>query len=213
MMLLRSIVVVCTVVVANAFQTVVHQKWGGVSRISVAGHPSGAITRLHAETPGAELETYLKEQYPSFMAVLSPNEKAMKALMESESGFTIFCPNKEAFESLGEKKREQLEDIRNVETTDNIGSYHIICEPVTATDLFASGGVITLGGTVIVERSVSGGFFGVGGKEDGGVTIGGSKVVKSIEFGSNGILHETDGLVSPELLWRYMDQLRIPGSK
>ena len=38
-------------------------------------------------------------------------------------------------------------------------------EPVTADQLFNSGGVVTEGGEVPAERSVSGGFFGVGGKE------------------------------------------------
>ena len=68
-----------------------------------------------------------------------------------------------------------------------------------------------MGGDVIIERSVSGGFFGVGGKEDGSVTINGAKVLSSTEVGK-GIVHEMDGLISPSLLWRYMDQLRIPGS-
>jgi uncharacterized surface protein with fasciclin (FAS1) repeats len=50
-----------------------------------------------------------------------------------------------------------------------------------------------------------------GEKEDGGVTINGAKVVESIEIG-NCVVHEVDTLVSPQILWRYMDQLRIPGS-
>ena len=52
----------------------------------------------------------------------------------------------------------------------------------------------------------------MGGKEDGGVIVGGAKVVASVPL-AGGILHETDGFISPSILWRYMDQLRIPGSK
>ena len=65
------------------------------------------------------------------------------------------------------------------------------------------------------ERSVSGGFLGVGGREDGGVTLNGSKVVNTFEFDDGDktcIVHEMDGLISPTILWRYADQLRIPGS-
>jgi hypothetical protein len=52
-------------------------------------------------------------------------------------------------------------------------------------------------------------------EEDGGLTLNGAKVVKSLEFvdaTKTGIIHEVDGLISPTILWRYADQLRIPGS-
>jgi hypothetical protein len=69
-----------------------------------------------------------------------------------------------------------------------------------------------MGGEVPITRSVRGGFMGmIGGKEDGGVTINGAKVVESFTVGA-GVVHEVDDLVSPNLLWRYMDQLRIPGT-
>ena len=64
-----------------------------------------------------------------------------------------------------------------------------------------------------VERSVSGGMFGIGGKEDGGVTVGGARVVETVVLNGDSIVHRTDDLVSPSILWRYCDQLRIPGSK
>ena len=98
---------------------------------------------------------------------------------------------------------------------EKIAAYHCIDEPVTADQLFNSGGVVTLGGEVPAERSVSGGLFGVGGKEDGGIKLNGSKVVNSFEFVDDDktcIVHEMDGLISPTILWRYADQLRIPGS-
>lgn len=62
-------------------------------------------------------------------------------------------------------------------------------------------------------RSKSGGFMGFGAKEDGGVVIGNNeaRVVKSVNVGGKGIVHEVDGLVAPDLIWRYFDQLRIPG--
>lgn len=45
--------------------------------------------------------------------------------------------------------------------------------------------------------------------EDGGVTLNGAKVVKTIEFDdatTTGVVHEMDGFVSPSILWRYADQ-------
>ena len=157
----------------------------------------------------------LEEEYPTFYQVVKLNDAVWKALAGVEGGgFTIFAPNQAAFQALGQGKVEQLLDPRNLEQAQKIGSFHVIAETVSADELFNSGGVMTLAGSeaVPVERSTSGGMFGFGGKEDGGVTIGGSKVVKSVPL-AGGVLHETDGLVSPNILWRYIDQLRIPGSK
>jgi len=86
----------------------------------------------------------------------------------------------------------------------------VIGEPVTAEALFASGCVITLGGQIPVDHSTAGGIFGFGGKEDGGVTINGATVTKTTNIG-NCIIHSVDKFVSPNILWHYMDQLRIPG--
>ena len=172
-------------------------------------------TRLYmtSSDDGTDIEAYLNERYPAFMKVLSRNEKACKVLRESGSvGFTVFAPNDQAMMALGESKLSTLEDARNSETIEKIGAFHVINEPVRAEALFNAGGVVTMGGDVMIERSVSGGFFGVGGKEDGGVTINGAKVLSSTDVGS-GVVHEMDGFISPSLLWRYMDQLRIPGSK
>jgi len=174
-------------------------------------------TRLFASgddaTSTADIEGFLKEQYPAFMMLLQSNEKACKVLRESTaSGFTVFAPTEKVFVDLGESMVSKLGDPRNFETAEKIGAYHVINEAVSADALFNAGGVVTMGGEVPIDRSVSGGFFGVGGKEDGGVTLNGAKVLKSVEVG-NGIVHEMDNLISPKLLWRYLDQLRIPGSK
>jgi uncharacterized surface protein with fasciclin (FAS1) repeats len=166
-----------------------------------------------AESDETDVEAFLKERYPAFMAVLRRNELACKVLRESSNvgGFTVFCPNDQAVEALGEKKCFQLKDPRNSETTEKIGAYHVINEPITASALFNAGAVVTMGGQVPIVRSTSGGIFGMGGKEDGGVTVNGAKVLQSIPLG-NGIIHEMDGFISPNLLWRYMDQLRFPGT-
>lgn len=66
------------------------------------------------------------------------------------------------------------------------------------------GGILTMGGELRVGRSKSGGFMGFGAKEDGGVVIGNNeaKVVKSVNVGKNGIVHEVDAMVAPDLIWR-----------
>jgi uncharacterized surface protein with fasciclin (FAS1) repeats len=160
----------------------------------------------------ADVQNFINENYPSFdRLILSKNQNVWKKLSDAES-FTIFCPTDSVFTNLPEKRLQQLKDVRNLETVEKMAEFHCVNEPVTAEELFNSGGVITLGGVVDVKPSVSGGFFGIGGTEDGGVTVNSGKVTKTVPIGSC-ILHEVDALVSPELLWRFCDQLRIPGSK
>ena len=74
------------------------------------------------------------------------------------------------------------------------------------------GGVLTMGGEVRVGPSQTGGFFGIGAKDDGGVVVGtNGRIVQSGSVGA-GVIHEVDNIISPEILWRYIDQLRIPGT-
>jgi uncharacterized surface protein with fasciclin (FAS1) repeats len=161
----------------------------------------------------AQAQEYLKREYPIFdELIMCKNADVWKKLSDSTMGYTIFCLPNVAMNALGEKRLGQLRDIRNTETAEKMAAFHAVNEPVTAEELFASGGVITLGGVVDVTRSTTGGIFGVGGKEDGGVTVNGAKVAASTKLGSC-TFHEVNKLISPELLWRYCDQLRIPGTK
>lgn len=171
-----------------------------------------------AQGEQSELEGFLAENYPSFYKfVLKPNEKVVKTLRKNtDFGFTLFVPNETALEKLGQKKINQLKDVRNLETACKISDFHTIEEEAVSLDVLLGdniGGVLTMGGEVRVGPSQSGGFFGIGGKNDGGVVIGSNaRIVRSIQIGA-GLVHEVDSLVSPEILWRYVDQLRIPGSK
>ncbi len=169
-------------------------------------------TTLFRDT--AQVEEVLTSQYPMFMKlIMSKNSEMWKQLSDaSASGFTIFAPTDDAMKALGDKKLSQLDDDRNGETAEKIASFHAIGERVTADELYNSGGVVTMAGVVDVGRSKTGGFMGLGGQEDGGVTINGAKILQTFEV-DRSFIHEVDALVSPEILWRYVDQLRIPGSK
>lgn len=180
----------------------------------------------------SNLDKFLSTKYPGFYYLLSKNEKVLK-ILQSNDPITVFAPNAAAFEKLGEKKLKQLEDPRNLETAEKMGEYHIIpSEAVSATRLFQEdwtipkdketgkpslsfAGIVTVGGEVAVSRSKSGGFLGLFKEEDGGVIIGtDAQIVQSFTdtgVDTRWVVHETDDLVSPPVLWRYCDQLRIPG--
>jgi uncharacterized surface protein with fasciclin (FAS1) repeats len=171
----------------------------------------------------SEIEDYLQTNHPMFWnLVMSKHPSLWKKLSESSiGGLTIFAPTDSAMESLGEKRLSQLRDIRNEETVHKMAEYHAVNEPVDPNELFDAGGIRPVSGDVVpIERARSGGFFGMGGTEDGSITIGGARVVSNqVLAPSSGrssatmIVYATDQLVSPQLLWRYCDQLRIPGSK
>ena len=161
------------------------------------------------------IREFLQKNYPDFYTILNMNDEVWKAIGDTqdgaEQGFTVFAPTPQALQALGAEKQNQIFDERNSETTEKIAAYHVIGESVSVEALFNSRAVITVGGEVPVERTVSGGLFGVGGQEDGGVTLNGAKILRTANVGS-GLLHEVDGLVNPNIMWRFMDQLRIPGS-
>merc|ERR1712119_146094 len=99
---------------------------------------------------------------------------------------TIFAPNEDTFtKKLDSKQISQIEDPRNLEIREKMGSFHIIQEEsISAVQLaledWSKGkpkdgsrpntiisGFKTISGEVPLGRSKSGGFFGWGAKEDG----------------------------------------------
>lgn len=175
--------------------------------------PSPTTTSLYDTT--SEVDALLKQDYPIFYnLVMCKNATVWKELNnaledpDKPNGFTIFAPNDEAMENLGKKRLDQLLDDRNREAAEKVAAYHAINEPVGAWDLITSGGIKTMGGDVKVGKSKVGGFMGWGGKEDGGVNVNGAKVLQTKQV-DQCLVHEMDGIISPELVWRYMDQLRI----
>uniref|UniRef100_A0A7S4A5P0 FAS1 domain-containing protein n=1 Tax=Pelagomonas calceolata TaxID=35677 RepID=A0A7S4A5P0_9STRA len=169
--------------------------------------PQRPATRLYNT---AEVEACLNDEFPSFAALVFQNEELWRGLRDG-SGYTVLAPNEAAFNKLEDKRRSQLKDPRNGEVVEQIGAYHVISDPVSKDDLYESSGVVTAGGRIDVGRSVVGGFMGIGGKEDGGVTVNGAKIVSSKSIGEC-IIHEMDDFAHPKVLDRYFDQLRIPGS-
>lgn len=189
-----------------------HTTWSALRETASDGEETAS-----SPTPLSSIQQTLQDDYPGAATLFKQNGSVWKSLARDSASneFTLFAPNAKAMDDLGDAKLAQLLDPRNLETTEKIVAYHaILGEKVTPEALFEAGGILTYGGEVPVDRSTSGGLFGMfGATEDGGVTINGAKVVRSIPIGQGGILHEIDNLISPNILWRYMDQLRIPGSK
>jgi uncharacterized surface protein with fasciclin (FAS1) repeats len=183
-----------------------------------------------ASVARCDLEIFVSEEFPMFYSLLSLNEGVWKKLAGSDKGCTLFAPSDAVFLKLGEDKLLKLKDNRNLETAQKMGLYHVIeSEAVTAARLRTEDwtrpaptdgsprpitvqALVTMGGEVPVGRSKSGGLFlGIGAKEDGEIVIGpNARIVKSYKVDGS-IVHEIDNMISPVILWRYFDQLRIPG--
>jgi uncharacterized surface protein with fasciclin (FAS1) repeats len=80
----------------------------------------------------SKLNAFLEKKYPRFYQKLV-NEEMLKAI--KKGSITVFVPNNQAFEELGEKKMKQIEDPRNEEIREKMGSYHIVPEPISAIEL------------------------------------------------------------------------------
>lgn len=207
---------------------------GTFAFMGVGSHPRKALNTRLRETENEtqdeeelkEVELFLNKRYPSFSKILL-NDDVRKAINDGKS--TIFVPNEAAFERLDEKKRSQITDPRNEEIREKMGSYHLLPgQAISAIELKTEdwtkgrpkdgskpntliAGIVTLSGEVPVGRSKSGGFLGFGAKEDGDIVVGPkAKIVQSFNV-QDSMIHEMDGFISPQVLWRYMDQLRIPG--
>mmetsp|Transcript_43071 Transcript_43071/g.104207 ORF Transcript_43071/g.104207 Transcript_43071/m.104207 type:complete len:278 (-) Transcript_43071:2797-3630(-) len=185
----------------------------------------------------SKLDVFLSKKYPEFYKELV-NDDMKKVIATAGTSLgqgkkcTVFVPNAKAIEELGDKKLQQLGDPRNAEIRDKMGSYHIIeDESVPAVELLTEdwtkvqpgknkpntvvASIVTMSGEVPVgrEKSQEGGILALfrPPKEDGPIVIGpNAKIVQSFVV-DDSYVHEVDSLISPKILWRYCDQLRIPG--
>jgi len=180
------------------------------------------------EDSDSDLETFLTSTFPEYHNLLtkSPEWKNVKG---STQASTFFAPNSKAFMDLGDQKKMQMKDERNLELIEKLAAYHVIAEEAVGEERLRTedwtkpkptdgsprpltvGAILTIGGEVPVGRSKSGGFLGLFAKEDGGIVVGANaKILKSYVVGKN-VVHEVDKFISPDIIWRFADQLRIPG--
>jgi uncharacterized surface protein with fasciclin (FAS1) repeats len=179
-----------------------------------------------------QVEEYLAERYPMYTnMILRKNEDLWKKLLEKavieNGGFTIFTlTDKWLTQNVitNEKIMAQVQDPRNIETLEKISLYHTVNEIVSYEALCNAGGIQTMGGIIPVEENKGGNglfsFFGKNTKRsqnddelNAPITINGANIIRYYMIDNECSIFEIDNLISPKLLWRYMDQLRIPGTK
>lgn len=188
------------------------------------------------------VEKLLQDDYPSFHGLLSLHHPRLLDTLFSSSSYqvTLFAPTEAAFTNLGPTKLRQMRDQRNDEIVAKIVLYHIINDDAVAaarlrTEDWTSPppapgasrpitvrGLITMSGDSIPvgRRTEKQSLWPANDEttttdDDDDVVIGpNARIQKSIKLRQGRVyIHEVDALVSPEVLWRYCDQLqiRLPG--
>jgi hypothetical protein len=188
--------------------------------------PSRAAAAAALSGSRERAESYLTERYPRFCDLLRANPAALDRMRGSPSGYAVFAPGDGAFDALGPDRLGLLgaamagydEDMRRAASA--MAEYHMVSAPATA-EIMATYGVVTTSlGEMPVEVA-----------PDGTLRVNGVRVVRSYQFedrsaieyrdgdgntlgteevtaGGGGdkrfVVHEVEGLLCPDELWRVM---------
>ena len=165
-----------------------------ITTFTIAAFALAGITSLQAE-PKDKSEAMAKEnivEVASGMNNFTTLVAAVKAadLVETLSGegpFTVFAPTNEAFGKLPEGTVEELLKPENKEKLQMILKFHVVPGKVMAADVKTMSAKTAAGedAAVVVE--------------DGVVTYGGQKVIKTDVIASNGVIHWIDGVAMPKM--------------
>ena len=105
--------------------------------------------------------------------------------LNGDGPFTVFAPTDEAFAKLPAGAVEDLLKPENKEKLKAVLTYHVLPGKIMAADVKTSD-VDTVNGKKVAVKA-----------NDGGVTVGGAKVVKADVGASNGVIHVIDTVLLP----------------
>ena len=107
--------------------------------------------------------------------------------LQGKGPFTVFAPTDEAFAKLPKDTVEELLKPENKAKLTSILTYHVVSGKVMAKDVVGLESAKTVNGQSLAIAA-----------KDGGVTIGGAKVVKADIDCSNGVIHVIDSVLLPK---------------
>ena len=106
--------------------------------------------------------------------------------LKAEGPLTVFAPTDEAFAKLPAGTLESLLKPENKDKLTAILTYHVVSGKVMAADVVKIKSAKTLNGQAAPIKTAN-----------GGVTVGGAKVVKTDIETSNGVIHVIDSVMLP----------------
>lgn len=168
-----------------------------------------------------QAEQCLTESFPKFYYLLQQNQPALQRMHESTSGFAVLAPSDAAIDAMGPEQLAMLEtactDPALQQIVGRMAAYHIVSSPMTAEIMGQYNVVPTRVGELPVEMD----------PQDGTLYVNGRRIIQTYQFedklvqnyqdkdgnllgseavegGKRCIIHEVDGLVSPDDLWHAM---------
>ena len=131
------------------------------------------------------------QEDPQFSTLVGlVNDAGLAALLQLDGSYTVFAPNDDAFEALGEGKLEAVKS--NPDQLRAVLTYHAIATKVLKSDDLKDGDKL---------ETVSGAILTVGRQgdkitltSDAGQTV---NIVKADITASNGVVHAIDGVLIP----------------
>ncbi|KAL3799933.1 hypothetical protein HJC23_007406 [Cyclotella cryptica] len=183
--------------------------------------PSPVIRHIHTllfSNSASQAEEHIYNQYPIFYYLLQQNPTALQRIRNSSSGYAVFVLSDEAMNALGQDKLQLLEyacnDADLLPIVETMASFHVVSVPMTV-DIMTKYNVVSTGvGELPVEVTQDGAIYVnearllrsyrfedrlVQNYEDGDGNLLGSETME--EGGKVCLVHEVDGMVSPEELW------------
>ena len=109
------------------------------------------------------------------------------ATLKGAGPFTVFAPTDEAFAKLPAGTLEALLKPENKPKLQRLLTSHVVAGKVMAADVVKIRSAKTVSGDLLTIAS-----------SDGGVTVGGSKVVKTDIAATNGVIHVIDAVILPK---------------
>jgi uncharacterized surface protein with fasciclin (FAS1) repeats len=109
-----------------------------------------------------------------------------QTLADKTTKFTVFAPTDEAFSKLPPGTVEMLLMPENKAKLTKILTYHVVMDPMTATDIQKNNLIRTVEGSTLKASTVSGKPF-----------INNSQITKTDIYATNGIVHVIDNVLMP----------------
>lgn len=124
------------------------------------------------------------ENFSTLVAAVS--SAGLVDTLKSDGPFTVFAPNNAAFANLPAGTVESLLKPENLESLQNILTYHVVAGQVMAADVVNLKRATTVNGKDVHIRV-----------KDGTVYVNKSKVIATDIVGSNGVIHVIDNVLLP----------------
>ena len=154
--------------------------------ITIAKNTTKMVGCPYSMASGNIVETAQNEGVFSTLIVALKATGLDQTLADKNTKFTVFAPTDEAFSKLPPGTVEMLLLPENKAKLTKILSYHVVMEPLSATEIQKNNLIRTVEGSTVKASTVSGKAF-----------INQSQITKTTVYATNGVIHVIDNVLMP----------------